>query len=125
MAERRRKTKATDTFDVIVGFAEAANTIFEQLTGKNISTWLRELQQQPRELPPGGQQTTPSEPVMPLVDAYAIMGLPKNSSSDEVKERYKRLAIIYHPDKEGGYEEAMRLLNNAYDRIKGEKRQGG
>ncbi|GAI59781.1 unnamed protein product, partial [marine sediment metagenome] len=35
---------------------------------------------------------------------------------EEVKGNYKRLAVVFHPDK-GGYTEAMVLLNNAYARI--------
>ncbi len=124
MAGRKRKTKAIDISEVIVGFAEAANTVLEQLTGKNIPTWLKEFQQQPRELPPGGEQTFPSQPTMPLADAYAILGLPQTATLQEVKRNYKHLAAIFHPDK-GGYDESMKLLNRAFDRIKGEKREGG
>ena len=116
MGRRRSKNKQANTLGVIVEFAETVDTVFEKLTGKNISAWLKEFQQQPRELPPGEQQATPSAPVMPLADAYAILGLPQTASLEEVKGNYRRLAVIFHPDK-GGYTEAMRLLNDAYRQI--------
>ncbi len=118
---RKRKNQATDALDTIVAFAETVDTVFERLTGKPIAGWLREFQQQSRELPPGEQQTATSEPVIPLADAYAILGLPQTATLGEVKRNYKNLAAIFHPDK-GGYKEAMVLLNRAFERItKGEK----
>ncbi|GAI68268.1 unnamed protein product, partial [marine sediment metagenome] len=38
-----------------------------------------------------------------------------------VKRNYRRLAVVFHPDHPGGYEEAMKLLNNARERILKEK----
>ncbi|GAH23181.1 unnamed protein product [marine sediment metagenome] len=122
MAKRKRKTELLDAFDAIAGFRDLVNETFEKLTGKPIAAWLREFAQQPRGLPPG-EQVAAQEPTMPLADAYAILGLPQTASPEEVKRNYKRLAFVFHPDKEGGYDEAMVLLNNAYDQImrKGKK----
>jgi curved DNA-binding protein CbpA len=53
---------------------------------------------------------------MPLDMAYAILGLKPGASLDDVKRNYRNLASLFHPDK-GGYAEAMRLLNQAYERI--------
>ncbi|MBA7544539.1 Co-chaperone protein DjlA [subsurface metagenome] len=119
MPGRRRKAQLQDAFDVIAGFRDLVNETFEKLTGKSVAAWLKEFQQ-PGQLPPGEQQTTPSEPAMPLADAYAVLGLPQTASLDEVERNYKRLAAVFHPDK-GGYTEAMVLLNRAYERIKEEK----
>ena len=116
MATHKRKTKTNSTFGVIVDFAETVDTVFERLTGKPIATWLSEYRQQFQELPPG-EKTGPAQPAMPRADAYAILGLPQTASLEEVKRNYKRLATVFHPDKQGGYEEAMKLLNTAYDRI--------
>lgn len=121
MATHKRKTKTNSTFGVIADFAETVDIVFERFTGKTISTWLKEFQQQPRELPPGDKAVF-QQPDMPLVDAYAVLGLPQTASLEEVKRNYKNLAAIFHPDR-GGYKEAMVLLNNAYDRIK--KGKGG
>ena len=119
MAGSKRKPKTTNTFGVIVDFAEAMDTVFERLTGKTIASWLKEYQR-PRELPPGAQAAPTRS--MPSADAYAVLGLPQTATLEEVKRNYKRLAIIFHPDK-GGYEEAMKLLNNAYRQIIKEKRK--
>jgi len=59
---------------------------------------------------------------MPLADAYAVLGLPQTASLEEVKRNYRSLAVVFHPDKtRTGYDAAMKLLNNAYERIIGEK----
>ena len=120
MAKRKRKAKIQDAFDAIAGFRDLVDETFEKITGKSLAAWFKEFQQQPRGLPPGEQQTTVSAPVMPLADAYAVLGLPQTASLEEVEGNYKRLAIVFHPDK-GGYDEAMKLLNRAYERIKEEK----
>ena len=119
MPNRKRKSQATDALDTIVAFTETVDTVFERLTGKPIAGWLREFQQQSRELPGENQTVSQGEPAMSLADAYAVLGLPQTASLEEVKRNYKRLAAIFHPDK-GGYTEAMVLLNNALERIKRE-----
>jgi len=121
LSKRKRKTEIQDAFDAIAGFRDLVNETFEKLTGKTVASWLREFQQRPRELP-GGEQAAPQEYAMPLADAYAVLGLPQTASLEEVKRNYKNLAVIFHPDKPSGYQEAMVLLNKAYSRIKKEKR---
>ncbi len=120
MPKCKRKSQPTDALDTIVAFAETMDTVFKRLTGKPIAGWLREFQQQPRELPSGKQTVSQGAPAIPLADAYAVLGLPQTASLEEVKRNYKRLAAVFHPDK-GGYTEAMVLLNNAYAQIKREK----
>jgi len=120
MAKRKRKVKQENALGLILDFVDVVDATFVKLTGKPVAAWLKEFQQ-PKELPPGEQQTTPSEPAMPLADAYAVLGLPQTATLEEVKRNYKRLAAVFHPDK-GGYKEAMVLLNNAYDEIKGKKK---
>lgn len=119
MARRKRKTELQDAFDAIAGFRDLVNETFEKLTGKPIAAWLKEFQQQPRELPPG-EQAAPSQPAMPLADAYAVLGLPHTAPLEEIKKRYRNLANLFHPDK-GGYNEAMVLLNQAYQRLTKER----
>ena len=103
MATHKRKTKTNSTFGVIVDFAETVDTVFERFTGKPISAWLSEYRQRPQELPPG-EKAGLAQPAMPLADAYAVLGLPQTASLEEVKRNYKRLAAVFHPDMEGGYE---------------------
>jgi len=119
MTKRKKKVKIDDTKDFILTMIDLANSSMEKLTGKDIPSWLREYQEQPKELPPGARAASPQS-AMPLADAYVILGLPQTATREEVKRNYKHLAAVFHPDKEGGYEEAMKLLNNAYQRVMGE-----
>ncbi len=121
MTKRKRKTEIQDAFDAIAGFRDLVDETFEKLTGKPIAAWLGEFGTRPRELPPRQTAAPQQEPAMLLVDAYAVLGLPPTATLEQVKRNYKNLAAIFHPDKEGGYTEAMVLLNNAFDRIKREK----
>jgi len=119
MAQRKRKTRSTNSLGVILDFVDVVDTTFERLTGKPIAAWLEEFRQRPKELPPG-EQTAPTQPGISVADAYAILGLKPDAPLEDVKKHYRSLANLFHPDK-GGYKEAMVLLNNAYDRIKREK----
>lgn len=63
-----------------------------------------------------------------MADAYAVLGVPKSASDDEVKKAYRRLMSRNHPDKlvsKGLPEEMMELakqktqeIRAAYDQIK-------
>ena len=43
-------------------------------------------------------------------DYYEVLGVSKTASSDEIKKAYRKLAIKYHPDKEGGSEEKFKEI---------------
>jgi len=47
-------------------------------------------------------------------DYYKILGISKDSTQDEIKKAYYKLARQYHPDKEGGDEEKFKEINEAY-----------
>ena len=119
MAKRKKKA---NTLSTLLDFIDAADVILEKITGKNMPTWLKEFQQ-PKELPSGQPASPQQQPAMPLVDAYAVLGLPPTATLEQVKRNYKNLAVIFHPDK-GGYSEAMKLLNQAFERICREKEGG-
>ena len=121
MPRQKRKTELQDAFDVIAGFRDLVNETFEKLTGKSIAAWLKEFQQPPRELPPEGE-TTSNEPSMRLADAYAVLGLTPNAPPEQVKKHYRNLAKVFHSDKGAMNDEAMKLLNRAYERIKRENK---
>lgn len=57
-------------------------------------------------------------------DYYEVLGVSKNASADEIKKAYRRAAVQYHPDKEGGDEAKFKEVNEAYDVLKdAQKRQ--
>ncbi len=116
MTKRKGKTELQDAFDAIAGFRDLVNETFEKLTGKPIAAWLREFQQQPRELP-GEEQATGQQPSMPIADAYAVLGLKPDAPLEDVKKHYRQLANVFHTDKGGMNDEAMKLINRAYERI--------
>lgn len=101
----------------VMGLANIVDTLFVRYTGRTVADLLKESAQRPRELP-AGEKTSPIEvePSMPLDWAYSVLGLKPDASLDDVKRNYRNLAAIMHPDK-GGYTEAMRLINQAYERI--------
>jgi molecular chaperone DnaJ len=47
-------------------------------------------------------------------DYYQILGVSKESSDDEIKKAYRKLAHQYHPDKKGGDEAKFKKINEAY-----------
>lgn len=57
-------------------------------------------------------------------DYYDILGVTKSASADEIKKAFRRLAVQYHPDKDGGDEAKFKEINEAYEVLKdSEKRQ--
>lgn len=63
----------------------------------------------------------PQPPSPTNYDPYQLLGLPQNATIQQVTQRYRQLAKIYHPDKAGGYGKGMALLNEAYEKIRREK----
>jgi len=93
------------------------NDIVFTFSGKSISSWVQEAWEKSQKTTIG-QAAAGVERAARAVDPYAVLGLPHSASLEDVERRYRQLSFIYHPDKEGGYEEAMKLLNNAYETIK-------
>jgi molecular chaperone DnaJ len=57
-------------------------------------------------------------------DYYEVLGITKGASADEIKKAFRKLAVQYHPDKEGGDEIKFKEANEAYEVLKDDaKRQ--
>jgi molecular chaperone DnaJ len=51
-------------------------------------------------------------------DYYEVLGVAKQASADEIKKAFRKLAVKYHPDKEGGDETKFKEINEAYEVLK-------
>ncbi|XP_065371973.1 GATA zinc finger domain-containing protein 14 [Calliphora vicina] len=52
-------------------------------------------------------------------DAYSILGVPPNSSQEQIRKHYKKIAVLVHPDKnkQAGSEEAFKVLQRAFELV--------
>jgi hypothetical protein len=69
---------------------------------------------------PGSRDMSAQETEM----CYQILGLSPGCSWEEIERAYRRKAKIHHPDR-GGDEDAMRVLNDVYNRLKKTRRNNG
>lgn len=54
------------------------------------------------------------------MDPYAILGIDKNASEDDIKKAYRKLAMKHHPDRNQGdklSEEKFKEVKEAYERL--------
>jgi molecular chaperone DnaJ len=56
-------------------------------------------------------------------DYYEVLGVKKDASDDEIKKAYRKLAVQYHPDKEGGNEEKFKEVNEAHEVLKDKQKR--
>ncbi|HEU4641243.1 MAG TPA: molecular chaperone DnaJ [Gemmatimonadaceae bacterium] len=53
-----------------------------------------------------------------MSDFYAVLGVPRDASDDDIKRAYRKLAMQFHPDRNGGAKEAeekFKEITEAYD----------
>lgn len=51
-------------------------------------------------------------------DYYEVLGINKSASDDEIKKAYRKAAVKYHPDKDGGDETKFKEVSEAYEVLK-------
>ena len=56
-------------------------------------------------------------------DYYEVLGISKGASADEIKKAFRKLAVTYHPDKEGGDEAMFKEINEAYEVLKDQQKR--
>jgi len=56
-------------------------------------------------------------------DYYEVLGVSKGASADEIKKAFRKSAVKYHPDKEGGDEKKFKEANEAYDVLKDQQKR--
>ena len=57
-----------------------------------------------------------------LVDYYAVLGVPRTATAEEMKQTYKKLALQFHPDRQSGASQVIKPPNSAASRSLSVKR---
>lgn len=53
--------------------------------------------------------------VMKMKDYYNTLGISRNADDEEVKKSYRKLAMKYHPDRNGGNDTQFKEIQEAYE----------
>lgn len=56
-------------------------------------------------------------------DYYEVLGVNKGASDDEIKKAFRKAAVKYHPDKQGGDEAKFKEINEAYEVLKDKQKR--
>lgn len=58
-----------------------------------------------------------------MVNHYEILNISATASKQEIKTAFKKLALLYHPDKNKGFEEKFKLINEAYQVLSNDQKK--
>lgn len=56
-------------------------------------------------------------------DYYEVLGVSKSASADEIKKAFRKAAVKYHPDKQGGDETKFKEASEAYEVLKDQQKR--
>jgi molecular chaperone DnaJ len=56
-------------------------------------------------------------------DYYDVLGVTKGASQDDIKKAFKKAALKYHPDREGGDEKKFKEAGEAYEVLSDEQKR--
>ena len=56
-------------------------------------------------------------------DYYEVLGVDKGASQDEIKKAFRKAAVKYHPDKEGGDEAKFKEASEAYETLRDQQKR--
>ena len=48
---------------------------------------------------------------------HQLFGLPQQATAEQIRQRYRELALAFHPDRRGGDQSLMQEINAAYQRL--------
>lgn len=51
------------------------------------------------------------------VDPYKMLNVPKNFTPEQLKASYKKMALVMHPDKQGGNDYMFKMLTTCYKQL--------
>ncbi len=57
------------------------------------------------------------------MDYYTTLEIPKTAPQDDIKKAYRKLAMKYHPDRNGGDETKFKKIQEAYDTLSDPKKR--
>jgi hypothetical protein len=104
--------KSTDCFDILLDLIEKPEV------GVEISRLIKQPQ---RNIAMAAQKILNLILFNEKNNPFLSFGLSKNATSEEVKRRWKRLLVIYHPDRmsnQKGYGEIAKKINQVYREIR-------
>ncbi len=56
-------------------------------------------------------------------DYYTILEISKGATKDDIKKAFRKLAHLYHPDKQGGDEQKFKEINEAYQILSDDRKR--